>query len=101
MRMRGLITAEEFEARLKALQPPARRVEPVRITNETLRAYLDVFDSDWGSWTAEEKRSLLLAVAPRIDIAWLDNDLRLTVYSPLAEEPISREFTTQRSRHKK
>jgi len=95
----GLISKAELQVRLDTLREPRLPMAPpVTISGKEIREYLDVLEEKWPDWPAEEKRALLLAIAPRIEVQWVGDDFSLTLYSPLADAPIRRETRTDRSR---
>lgn len=95
----GMISKAELQVRLDKLREPRMPMAPpITISGAEIREYLDVLEEKWPTWPTEEKRALLLAIAPRIEVKWVGDDFSLTLYSPLSDAPIMREIRTERSR---
>ena len=98
----GLLDKEEMTRRLERLNIEAESTQrkPIVALPQEIRATIEHFPEAWAGMPPTDRRSLLLLIAPRIAVTWVDNALCFAVDSPLSPEPIIEEFATQRSRHK-
>lgn len=97
----GLISKAELQVRLDSLAVTTPNVviaTPDVVTTEETRTYIEALESKWGSLPATERRNLLLAIAPRIEVAWVELDFRITLHSPLTDGPIECKIRTERAR---